>query len=141
LDPQMVTRCVAKGLPVQHADVLDYLRARPERSLGAVFSAQVIEHLPYESLVEFLRLSQQRLRPCGRLIAETVNPHSIQAFKTFWTDLTHIAPIFPEVAVVLCGIAGFTSAYVMFPNATDDDLDESRRTQGEYAVVATAPDA
>ena len=69
------------------------------------------------------------------LIAETVNPHSIQAFKTFWVDLTHRSPIFPEVAVAYCHLSGFAEAQVIFPNGTGD-FEGDRRSQGEYAVVA-----
>ena len=77
------------------------------------------------------------LRPGGVLIAETVNPHPIASFKAFWVDLTHTSPIFPEVAVVLCGLAGFGAARVMFPVGTGD-LDRDLWAEGQYAVVATA---
>ena len=70
------------------------------------------------------------------LIAETVNPHSVPALKTFWVDLTHQHPIFPEVALALCLSAGFSDAYVFYPNGTGD-VEADRYTQGEYAVVAT----
>jgi len=86
----------------------------------AVFSAQVIEHLEYEDLVRFHDEAYRALQPGGVFIAETVNPHSIQAFKSFWTDLTHRVPIFPEVAVMLCLVAGFSEATVLFPNGTGD---------------------
>ena len=84
----------------------------------------------------FLHLSLAKLAPGGQLIFETVNPHAIEAFKTFWTDLTHQRPIFPEVAVAWCWLMGFDQAYVFFPNGSGD-LDNDRRSQGEYAVVAT----
>ena len=73
----------------------------------------------------------------GLLIAETVNPHYPPALKTFWVDLTHRAPIFPEVALELCREAGFASAYFFHPNGTGD-VGRDRFTQGEFAVVATA---
>ena len=42
-----------------------------------IFAAQVIEHLPYERLLDFLRLTATKLKPEGLLIAETVNPHPV----------------------------------------------------------------
>jgi SAM-dependent methyltransferase len=135
LDPGMVDICRGKGYEVTAADALDYLRALEDGSLGTVFSAQFIEHLSPPDIVEYLRDAQRVLRGDGVFIAETVNPHSIQAFKTFWTDLTHRAPIFPEVAVALCRQAGFERALVVFPNG-NGDLEHDRRSTGEYAVVA-----
>lgn len=48
----------------------------------------------------------------------------------------HQRPIFPEVALALIELAGFTRAHVVFPLGTLA-LIEDRQTQGEYAVVAT----
>ncbi|MFG0260646.1 MAG: hypothetical protein ACF8LK_09880, partial [Phycisphaerales bacterium JB041] len=48
---------------------------------------------------------------------------------------THAGPIFPEVAVVLCGLAGFDEAEVIFPTGTGD-LDADLFREGQYAVVA-----
>lgn len=135
-DPGMVTRCQAKGLTVTQADAIEYLSSLEDDSLGAIVAAQVIEHLPYETLMTFFRLSRARLAPGGLLIAETVNPHSLEAFKTFWTDPTHKAPIFPEVAVTFCWLHRFEQAHVIFPHGSGH-LDSDRRSEGEYAVVAT----
>ena len=60
--------------------------------------------------MSFLKLSRAKLKPGGRLIFETVNPHALEAFKTFWTDLTHQRPIFPEVALAWCWLLGFDRA-------------------------------
>lgn len=137
-DRGMVERCRAKGHDVVEADLIDWLRSRPAASLGAIFSAQVIEHLGYDALRECLTLARHRLRPGGLLIAETVNPHALEAFKTFHTDLTHQHPIFPEVALALVRQAGFARAHVLFPTGSGE-LRADRRTCGEYAVIATSP--
>ena len=137
LDPDMVRYCRDKGHSVDQMDALEFLREQAPASLPAVFSAQVIEHLRFAELKELLELCRGRLRPGGVFVAETVNPHALEAFKTFYTDLTHERPIFPEVALSLFQLAGFEEAYVVFPLGSGD-LDSDRRSQGEYAVVATA---
>ena len=136
IDQGMVARCHAKGLAVELADFASYLESRRDQSLGVIFSAQVIEHFSFETLDQFFRLATDKLIPGGLFIAETVNPHSVQAFKTFWVDPTHRAPIFPEVAVTLARLHGFASARVLFPLGTGE-LEVDRRNQGEYALVAT----
>jgi len=138
LDAGMVARCHEKGhTQVVHADGLEYLESLDDRSLGAIFSAQVIEHLPYERLLKLLALARAKLRDDGLFIAETVNPHSVPALKTFWVDLTHQHPIFPEVALALCRDAGFASAYVFHPGGTGD-IERDRFSKGSYAVVANS---
>jgi 2-polyprenyl-3-methyl-5-hydroxy-6-metoxy-1,4-benzoquinol methylase len=112
------------------------MRGQAPGSLPAVFSAQMIEHLPFTALKELLDLTYTRLQPGGVAIFETVNPHALEAFKTFYTDLTHEHPIFPEVALAWCELVGFDEAYVFFPRGTGD-LSRDRQSQGEYAVVAT----
>jgi SAM-dependent methyltransferase len=139
LDAGMVERCRAKGHEsVREADLTTYLQEVEDDSLGTVFSAQLVEHLPYEQLRLFLNQSLHALRSGGVFIAETVNPHSAQALKTFWVDPTHQHPLFPEVMLELCRISGFESAFVFHPNGSGD-VDTDRFTQGEYAVVAAAP--
>ncbi|MGO9248180.1 MAG: glycosyltransferase, partial [Solirubrobacteraceae bacterium] len=138
VDAGMVARCHEKGhTQVVHADGLEYLESLDDGSLGAIFSAQVIEHLPYEQLLRLLTLARAKLREDGLFIAETVNPHSVPALKTFWVDLTHQHPIFPEVALALCRDAGFTSAYVFHPGGAGD-VERDRFTEGSYAVVANS---
>jgi 2-polyprenyl-3-methyl-5-hydroxy-6-metoxy-1,4-benzoquinol methylase len=141
LDAGMVEHCQSKGHSrVELADVNSYLEDCEDDAFGAVFSAQVIEHLPYGELLSFLHLSLRKLKPGGLLITETVNPHSVPAMKTFWVDLTHQHPIFPEVALALCKINGFASAFVFHPNGSGD-VETDRFEAGEYAVVARKRDA
>lgn len=137
-DAGMVARCRALGLDVEHGELNEHLDGLPDGSLGTVFSAQVIEHLPHAELRRLLELSLRKLRPGGLFVAETVNPHRISSLKTFWVDLTHQHPIFPEVALAICAIAGFESGYVFAPGFTS--FEAARYDSPAYAVVATAPD-
>ncbi len=135
LDPDMADHARAKGLAMECLDAFEYLDKQPDGSIGSVFSAQFIEHLPGERLISLIRLSHRKLAPGGLFVAETVNPHSPRALKAFWMDLTHAHPIFPEALVAWCGLVGFSEATVHFPLGSGD-LDADLPTQGEYAVVA-----
>jgi SAM-dependent methyltransferase len=137
LDPAMVEHCRAKGLQrVEVGDAAGYLEGLPDGSLGAVFAAQLIEHLPYSELLRFLRNAVAKLVPGGVAILETVNPHAPQALKHFWIDPTHQHPLFPETVLALCRLTGFSSAYVWYPQGLGDP-ERDRAEQLDYAVVAT----
>jgi 2-polyprenyl-3-methyl-5-hydroxy-6-metoxy-1,4-benzoquinol methylase len=140
LDAGMVERCREKGHEnVEQGDLLDVLERTPPGSLGAIFSAQVVEHLELPLLQRFLELGVSRLRPGGLLIAETVNPHSAGALKAFWVDPTHMHPLFPETMLALCALNGYVAGDVFAPVGTGD-WDQDRTRVGEYAVVAAAPE-
>jgi 2-polyprenyl-3-methyl-5-hydroxy-6-metoxy-1,4-benzoquinol methylase len=133
-DAGMVERCRALGLEATLADANTHLEGLEDGSLGTIFSAQLIEHLPHAALQRMFELARRKLRPGGLLIAETVNPHRIASLKTFWVDLTHQHPIFPEVALALSAIAGFESAYIFAPGF--DSFERARFDSPAYALVA-----
>lgn len=134
-DESMVQRAQAQGLNVELADGLSALREAKPGSLGSVTSFQVIEHLELAVLREMFEVSFAALAPGGVFIAETVNPHSLPALKTFWLDITHIRPLFPESMLFLAREMGFASAEILFPQG-GDDLASNMRGSGEYAIVA-----
>jgi len=142
-DPEMVGFCRANGHTVEQAEALQFLRAQRDRSVGAIFSARLIEHLSFEQLQEFFRLCRRRLELGGLLIAETANPRGLAALEPLDLLEPRVTPaastraISPEVALALCELAGFERAHVLFPTGTGD-LDPDRHAQGHYAVVATA---
>lgn len=135
LDAGMVQRARARGLDVAEGDAGDHLAKLSEGALGAVFAAQVIEHLPWPDLQRFLAEARRVLRPGGLLICETVNPHCLRALKAFWLDPTHEHPIFPEAALVYARTAAFPSAYIRF-TASTGDLERDRRESDSYALIA-----
>src|SRR4051812_49987644 len=54
----------------------------------------MIRRPPRSTLFPYTTLFRStKLRVGGVLIAETINPHSIQAMHTFWVDPTHVRPI------------------------------------------------
>jgi glycosyltransferase involved in cell wall biosynthesis len=137
MDAGMVEHVRAKGHEVTLGDANEYLRECEPGALGAIVALEVVEHLPYESLMEFLTLAHSRLREDGLLLFETINPHAVHAMKAFWVDPTHQHPIFPEVALELCRVSGFGEAYWFHPTGTSE-FDSDRNSQAVYAVAARA---
>jgi glycosyltransferase involved in cell wall biosynthesis/phospholipid N-methyltransferase len=135
LDPVMVERCLKRGLRAVHADAYDFLQELPERSVDVIFSAQFVEHVPSQRLLELLELARSRLREGGLFIAETVNPESHLAAKTFFVDLTHQRLIFPQVLLQIGQEAGYESARIFYPTA-GGFTQAQYRDAGEYAIVA-----
>jgi len=134
MDESMVARCLEKGHDVQLADAATYLRALDDGSVPGLFAAQVVEHLGAEQLTELLSLMRRKLTGGGTAVLETVNPHNPAAMKAFWTDTTHHHPLFPEVLLALCRLAGFESGEVRFPQESGD-FDADVYLNRDYAVV------
>ena len=134
-DASMVARVRELGYDVREDDICKYLEGAKEQTVGAVFCAQVVEHMEAAEVTELLASSLRLLRPGGKLVVETVNPYPVQSFKAFWTDPTHRTMLYPEVLLQLCASAGYTDASVFFPSGTGN-LSDDRWSQGEYAVIA-----
>ena len=137
LDPAAVARAGVHGVDATVGDGLAALSSSAPESWGAVAAVQVAEHLELEQLRQLFRDARRALRPGGLLVVETVNPHSPSALKTFWLDLTHVRPLYPEALLVLAKETGYASARIDFPFGTGD-LERDLRTCGEFALVATA---
>jgi O-antigen chain-terminating methyltransferase len=137
LNSAMVALCRAKGFAnIHEADAVAWLDQSVGEAFDAIFSAQFIEHVPFESLVRFVARSYRRLASGGVFIAETVNPQSIDAFKTFYVDPSHVRPLFPEVMAFLCRSVGFGEVRVFYPNGGGFD-EANPSSQNEYAIVAS----
>jgi hypothetical protein len=89
----MVARAKKKGLKVDAADLFEWLRAKPDGSLGGVTAYQVVEHLQPAALFDLVELAVVKLAKGGRVLFETVNPESVYAMKWFWMDLSHVRPV------------------------------------------------
>lgn len=118
----MVEVCRNRSLDVDKSDALEFLNALPDNSLIGLTAFQVVEHLPVEYLVEFIKTSFQKIHDGGVIILETINPYSVLAMKYFWMDPTHVKPIPPDTLKFLMDIAGFRNIEVKFLSPVSDEL-------------------
>jgi O-antigen chain-terminating methyltransferase len=121
-DADMVAYARGEGLDVEQADALAALDERADGSLGGIFAAQLLEHLPPSALVRLLELAAAKLRPGGVLVAETINPLSPLAVRNYFADLTHAQPLVPETLELLVRQAGFSSVEKRFLNEPAEKL-------------------
>src|SRR5436190_19769532 len=115
-DADLVAFARGEGLDVEQGDALAALEALDEGSLGGIFLAQVVEHLPPPQLVRLLELAHAKLRPGGVLVAETINPLSPIALRNYFADLTHAQPLVAETLALLTEQAGFGAVETRYLN-------------------------
>jgi O-antigen chain-terminating methyltransferase len=124
LDADMVAYARGEGLDVEQADAVEYLQRLEDGSLGGIFAAQLVEHLPATTLVRLLELAAVKLGTGGVLVAETINPLSPLALRNYYADLTHSQPLVPETLELLARQAGFGSVELRYLNAPEERLTE-----------------
>jgi SAM-dependent methyltransferase len=124
LEADMVAYARGEGLDVEQADAVEHLEGLEDGSLGGIFAAQLVEHLPATTLVRLLELAAAKLRPGGVLVAETINPLSPLALRNYYADLTHAQPLVPETLELLARQAGFGSVELRYLNAPKERLVE-----------------
>jgi SAM-dependent methyltransferase/uncharacterized protein YoxC len=123
LNLEMVEICRARGLDVAHGDVLTYLRRLGDDSLGGLFAAQVVEHLPPDYLLAFLNEANRVLGPGAPLVLETVNVACWYAFfQSYVRDITHAKPLHPDTLKHLVIASGFPSADVEYRVPVDETV-------------------
>ena len=150
-----VEECSAQGLNVSHTDAITHLSNVKEKSLGAITLFQVLEHLPFATMVHLLRLALRALVPGGVLIAEVPNSETVSVgASTFWIDPTHERPLFPGLLEFLATEVGYTSVEGLYssPLAPEPDFSElaphirepllamhrQLNGNGDFAIIATA---
>lgn len=148
----MTEMCRVKGLDVECAGAADYLSSMKPASAGMITAFHIIEHLPFEQILQIVDLSLRALRPGGMLILETPNPENIVvATCNFYVDPTHVRPIPPDLLEFLVRARGFGDVETLrlhplemvrsseeHPEWLNPVLDRFNCSQ-DYAVVAVRP--
>jgi len=105
----MIELCKERELDAACGDALAFLRGLPDASLGAVTGFHIVEHLPFEALMQFLYETARVLKSGGVAIFETPNPQNIQTGAcNFYFDPTHRKPLPSPLLQFLaesCGLA------------------------------------
>ncbi len=120
-NPIMVEQVRSRGLEVVEGDLLAYLRTRPSESFNVVTGFHLVEHLPFESLIELVDETMRTLRPGGIVIYESPNPKNLTvAACNFYADPGHKKPIFPETIEFILRHNGFEDVQLQYLNPVED---------------------
>ncbi len=107
----------SRGHEVVEEDALPFLRSLPDNSLDAVTGFHFIEHLSFETLIAMLDEIARTLRPDGLVIFETPNPKNLVVGAcNFYSDPTHVKPLFPETVRFILSNRGFTDVRLEYVN-------------------------
>lgn len=114
--------CKEFQLDIELIDILQFLKSVDNNSLIGITAFQVVEHFNTAYLIEFIRVSFQKIKEGGVIILETANPLSFYSLKNFFLDLTHRNPIPPDTLRFLVETSGFRSIEVIFSSPVQDEI-------------------
>jgi len=103
-------------------DANAHLLSIEDESLLGITAFQVIEHLSPGYLLNFLKLSFQKISHDGLVIFETVNPMSFYSFSHFWYDFSHRKPIPSDVLKFFVEEAGFKDVEIIFSSNVQEHI-------------------
>jgi len=105
-----------KGLNAICGDVNTFLRENPNETISGIFSAQTVEHMKLNYLMDFLKLAYEKLEKHGIIILETLNITNKQGLNNYFLDITHQTPLPPETLKFLMEEVGFKAVKIKMIN-------------------------
>ncbi len=115
LNAAMVAQCAERNLTATHADAIEHLRSLPPNSHGGVSGFHIIEHLPFETLLQLFMETLRVLKPGGIAIFESPNCKNLSVGACYFNvDPTHRNPVFPETAAFMMETQGFADAQLEY---------------------------
>ena len=141
-DEGMLAACKDLGLNAEHGDALEYLRVIDDNSQVIVSGFHIVEHVDFETVLQWSKEALRVLKPGGVLIFETPNPENISvSTNSFYLDPSHIKPVPSQLltfALDYIGFARVKTVRLQEPeqdgNTTVKDLIYS--VSPDYGVVA-----
>jgi SAM-dependent methyltransferase len=114
-----VAQCRERGHDVVHDDALHLLRTLPDATLGAVTGFHIVEHVPFDQMLDLVAEALRVLAPGGILVFETPNPGNLMVGASdFYIDPTHLRPIPPPLLHTALWYRGFDPVEVRYVNAS-----------------------
>lgn len=126
-----------QNFDVEHIDMIKFLE-KTTKTFSSISALQVIEHIDYDTLKEFVNLSYQKLELSGAIILETINPHNKVAFNSFYMDETHKRPLPPEMVAFLLQYVGFKDVKFIYSSPMPPEfrsINDERINYHDYAVI------
>ncbi len=137
-DDDACSAALQKGLKVFDEDVFEHLAELPERSLGGVFSARLVEFMPAHQIAKFIELCAARIKPGGVLLLETTNPNTQYGYgRVTNLDRTHLHPVSPELMVSIVQSNGFREVKVLAASPVEFKIDEAPQTPPGNGFAST----
>jgi 2-polyprenyl-3-methyl-5-hydroxy-6-metoxy-1,4-benzoquinol methylase len=136
-DQSVVNEAQSRGINIRLQGITDFLNSENSQQYEVVTAIHVVEHVAYDILEDWLRGIHKVLKPGGIFIAETPNPHAIDAFKAFWVDVTHVRPYYPESLLHMVHSAGFKKAEI-WVEGEQQLVSDRLGYAGAYTIIATA---
>ena len=108
LNAIMVSLSQGFGLDTKKIDVIEHLKLLEDESLSMITGFHIIEHLPFNILMDMYKECYRVLQKGGMIIFETPNPENLLvSAHYFYTDPTHINPLVPATTQFLVEYSGF----------------------------------
>jgi SAM-dependent methyltransferase len=137
LDEGMVERAVERGHDVVLGDAVGYLEQVEPASLGGVFCAHFLEHLPPEDVARVYAAAARALRPGCPFIAVVPSAGSLSVLGyDFWRDPTHVRFYDPQLLSFFAAQAGLEVAEAA-ANPRNDPGPPPQLWAQEYEPVAS----
>lgn len=146
MNKSMVERANSLGYEAIENDAITYLSSQQKNSLAAITGFHIVEHIPFESLMELFNECYRSLSAGGFVLFETPNPNNlVVGASNFYMDPSHIKPIPPELLAFALESVGFSSEILRLHPVNEKNDHEDKVVEDimgmvygprDYAVVA-----
>src|SRR4030095_6486046 len=118
----LVRLCCDMGLDARQGDIPRFLQTFADESLSMVTAFHLLEHIPFQDLLNVIDHAVRLLKPGGIAIFETPNPKNIfVSSNNFYLDPTHRHPIPSEFLAFVMETRGLCRPQVLplspYPNS------------------------
>jgi len=102
-----------RGLKVICQDIFEYLERVERQSVDGIFSSHLVEHLPYEGVIELLRLAHRALRDGGKIVLSTPNVRGLFShLEMFYLHFGHVTFYHPQLLRFFLEYTGYSKVEI-----------------------------